>query len=203
MTTHATQDELFWRVMTFVVASAANWYHATDVLAILSWIKRWPLTISQCMIAACYLWLVWALMPLIDTVHLLGLSGHNYIFSLPKLGRVSFLWHAAWLVVFPVIVAELFCVFRYGFRCSMVESLVLMITIPCVVRVLFEPLSLRTMERLTQFGWHGTIWQVNTFHAGLGLWQAWCALQWLSRPRWWSTALYGSAFFAGVLLLIW
>ena len=169
-----------WRVMTFVLGSLVNWLLATVAIASLSWLRRWPLSFTQCEIAAFYLWTVWALMPLVDVVHFFGVSRVNYSLLLPGGHRVSFIAHASWLFAFPVLCMELVVLFRRALRYSWLEGILLAIAMLLLSRGLLEVLSLRTQHQLAQRGLYPDMWQLNSFHAALGICQ-WSAVRvWLA-----------------------
>ena len=128
------------RFLTFVLAGPCNWLVASFGLWHLArWFKR-PMAIERAEIIAFYLWMVWALMPLIDLVHLAGVPRWSLQTPLPL--RVSFVAHASWLFAFPVILAELWAFFYdvVGDRAHrLLRSLALGLGLLIVVRVVLEP----------------------------------------------------------------
>ncbi len=98
------------RFLAFFLGAPTAWFLASLGLWQTSrWLKR-PISLEQAEVSAFYLWAVWALMPVIDSIHLLGIP--NWTVETPLPWRVSFVGHVSWLFAFPIIIAELTAFFH-------------------------------------------------------------------------------------------
>lgn len=168
-----------WRTVTFMLFSVSNWLLASTALVIMSRRGR-AFSVGQCEVAACYLWLVWALMPLVDLLHLFGIPRRNVILPLPFGQHLEFMGHAAWLVAGPVLLAEVTVLVRLlrGFRVWL--SVLAAVGMLLVGRVGLEPVPIWIWRWLAHHGRHHDVWKMTALCAGaaVGLWIAirwWCA----------------------------
>ncbi len=182
-----------WRVLTFVGGSVVNWLMAAVALSTLSWWRRWPLSVAQCDIAAFYLWCVWALMPLVDLIHLFGVP--TRVIFLPLMIRESplaLIAHASWWFAFPVLAVELCVLFRSRFRLPVLGAVGIGLGLLAAGRLVFETLPVWTAPRLAAQGWLINEWALNTLHALLGIAQWGCVRLWMGGQRRWPVIGAGS-----------
>ncbi len=195
-------------LLTFMLVAPTNWFLGSIGLRqVARWLKR-PVTAEYAEIAAFYLWIVWALMPLVDVVHWFGWRARGLRVPLPGGFYLSFVAHAAWAFAFPWIVLELTAFFvdrLQGERHCLLKSLGLSVGLLIVVRGLWEPLFgllCLASQRLAPAYYVGDWWFVMV-GSGVGVVMG-CTWRTVLRGggiR--TTVLRGALACAAVLLLAW
>ncbi len=185
------------RFTTFVLGSLGVWLLGSCGVFWLARLCRRPVSVQWAEVAALYLWIVWALMPLIDLVHLVGVPTRSVsVFGTPS----APLAHASWVVAFPLILAEMVClmaVFLTGRRGRWLIASISAIASLMMARFILEPLPELTMRILGQQGysidlWTATVWLVIVFLIWLIGWRL-SVTRWLP---WWVSV-------AGMLVASW
>jgi hypothetical protein len=178
-------EQSVWRLLTFVVGSGEVWLIGVVGLAVAARLMRRAIPLERLEVAAVFLWVLWALMPLADTVHIVFDLPRRYVaVPLPWGGHRSFIAHASWLVAFPAILWLLTAVLRAWFG---VRSWWLALGLSAVALVgcrgIIEPMLIVVGEALSGEGAQTNAWKAHVLSeaAGLPLW--WGARWWLARPR--------------------
>lgn len=178
-------EQVLWRVLTFVLGSVLVWLMGVVGLGLAARLTRRPIPLARLEVAAVFLWMLWALMPLVDTVHILFELPRRYVaLPLPWGGHRGFIAHASWVVAFPAILWVLTGLLRawFGVR-SWAAALGLSAGALAGCRLLVEPVAILLGQALSGEGSHANIWKAHVLSAlaTLPLW--WAARWWLARPR--------------------
>lgn len=168
-----------WRTVAFMVISVNVWLLASLGPALLARLLRRPVPQGRLDVAAFYLWMVWALMPLADAPHLLlGWPRRNLILPLPVGGHLEFMAHTAWLVAFPLLIWQTACVLQslLGLR-RWLPALLAAASMVLCCRVLLEPMIMVLWGLGQRQGWMLGPWQAHALCAAAMLVVA-CAVRW-------------------------
>lgn len=194
------------RLLNALLASPGNWLLAVCGIKVIARLCGKPVTVQWAEVAACYLWWPWAIMPLVDVLHpLFGIP--SYSVAVPSFLRVpgvsgSLVWHVAWLVAFPCLLAELTALFGFllaGVRGRWGWAVGLAVACLGTARLVLETTPERMIHALGPLGYSIDVWTASVWMTALSV--IWLAGWWLSltiRPRW---AMAVCVLLAGVSLI--
>jgi hypothetical protein len=188
------------RLLTFVLGSPSVWLLGSLGVWTLAKVCRHPVSVGWADTAAFYLWTVWALMPVIDCIHLFGLPTRSV--AVPGISQ-ALLGHASW-VVFPVILVELtalFAILLRGRRRWWLLAPLSAVGGLLFARLILEPLPDVMVTLLGRRGYSLESWTVNVWLLGVALiWLLGWRCAYSRLPRW---VVIAGALLASGQLAVW
>ena len=172
-------------VLTFTISSLGCWLMTICGFWFLAQGFKREVTVYQLEVAAFLIWFLWALMPVVDALHLLNFPMRTFLLGRFKSGTVILMGHAGWLV-FPFMVLELFfiCKVLIGFRNSpWFKNLFLAIGIVLFTRLVVESVGELFVSALANLGtglqfWGVYVWLGILTLLTFGSFRLWLALKW-------------------------
>ena len=154
--------------LAFTFGSVTNWLMAFWGFFLLKEITKRN--------ACFYVWFLWAVMPLVDFVHRLGIIPlHSFV--LPIIGsgyREIFVFHISWLL-FPVLIVQVFFILKYlvgpifsNKGIVIAVNVLLAVAIVLHTRIIAESSATVVLRKLSKLGYSVFWWQIAGFLSVFG-----------------------------------